>query len=86
MNISFLFSASIYLLVYLFAFISIHFDLKPGNIVLDANGMVKITDFGLSKVLEAGNAEASEIELTSQGTWLICTCLYTYEFIVYIIF
>eukprot|EP01122_Echinamoeba_exundans_P011644 TRINITY_DN4698_c0_g1_i1.p1 TRINITY_DN4698_c0_g1~~TRINITY_DN4698_c0_g1_i1.p1 ORF type:complete len:879 (-),score=166.01 TRINITY_DN4698_c0_g1_i1:68-2644(-) len=42
----------------------IHYDLKPGNIMFDEFGGVKITDFGLSKTVEAGD---SSIELTSQG-------------------
>lgn len=51
----------------------IHYDLKPGNILFDAAGRVKITDFGLSKVMEerAGGASGmgadSGMELTSQG-------------------
>ena len=28
----------------------IHYDLKPGNTLFDANGIVKITDFGLSEI------------------------------------
>lgn len=42
----------------------IHYDLKPGNIMFDEYGGVKITDFGLSKLVDNGD---SSIELTSQG-------------------
>ena len=41
----------------------IHYDLKPQNILFD-NYEVKITDFGLAKMIENGNS----VELTSKGT------------------
>ena len=44
----------------------IHYDLKPANILFDLQGRVKITDFGLSKVVEE-DVGASGMELTSQG-------------------
>eukprot|EP00300_Choanocystis_sp_HF-7_P026089 c2867_g1_i2.p1 GENE.c2867_g1_i2~~c2867_g1_i2.p1 ORF type:complete len:344 (+),score=78.12 c2867_g1_i2:850-1881(+) len=41
----------------------IHYDLKPGNILYH-EGEIKITDFGLSKLLDE---EERDLELTSQG-------------------
>ncbi|KAK5978269.1 Tousled like protein kinase [Trichostrongylus colubriformis] len=51
----------------------IHYDLKPANILLESGttcGAIKITDFGLSKIME-GSSDDDSIELTSQfaGTY-----------------
>uniref|UniRef100_A0A673U1N1 non-specific serine/threonine protein kinase n=1 Tax=Suricata suricatta TaxID=37032 RepID=A0A673U1N1_SURSU len=48
----------------------IHYDLKPGNILLvdgTACGEIKITDFGLSKIMDDDSYGVDGMDLTSQG-------------------
>ncbi|CAL5428421.1 unnamed protein product [Camellia sinensis] len=49
----------------------IHYDLKPGNVLFDEFGVAKVTDFGLSKIVE-DDVGSQGMELTSQGAGTYC--------------
>jgi eukaryotic-like serine/threonine-protein kinase len=50
----------------------VHRDIKPGNLMLDGSGLVRVLDLGLARLIEASNpfGETADGALTKSGTYM----------------
>src|SRR6266481_4683932 len=48
----------------------LHRDIKPGNILLDAKGEPLLTDFGLARLVEAGNTVTRTLEVLGTPSYM----------------
>ena len=50
----------------------VHRDIKPGNLMLDGSGVVRVLDLGLARLVEASNpfGETASGPLTQSGTYM----------------
>jgi eukaryotic-like serine/threonine-protein kinase len=54
----------------------LHRDVKPGNLILDADGHVRVFDFGLAKILERPGGRSGEVDPVTNDGMVVGTVHY----------